>query len=923
MTRTRSPPAALPSRTPSYTAVTKRPSPLRQATSYSRSSSSGSETCFPLSQTTSSSSYSHSSHAKTKAELSAIRIALADDDAATEKRKRFILLPSPDNSLMQDDTYETYETSRSRSTCSMKSLPSSLQPSIRISIRRRDSGTTTTTTTSFQSSSDSSGCPPHLKRRVISPSAEQQRPRASKASPPASSKPKKRVGSATHAAACASLPERQRQRHVSFLPPGINPGPKTPEELHPLLWFAPVRRFARFFDLPTPCSPFSFQYDISSPPRLYTITISRTLQDQITKTALRPDEIADILAEPATVPPTTSSLVLTCPKFPWEVLASSARTPLTRAEMRKEARGGLMTPNSSSSSILMVRHITNLDVLHAIHLTLAARVMPEEWETLSNAQKKRIARSYEERCIRTDGGWDEGVRRVDYLCGKTALVGIDFGKDGKDPKVEHSPSTVTGRAEVHEYIQEHIKVHGFVINYYKKRWNAHTVTCRLPTEILTAIFNQVGLQAKAATTDSTGLWSTIHAEFRTWAPQQLDRSNGVALSVISDNAIGKKTYAVLHQVLASPLHRVKNLVLGRLRSIDSSNEDDSHISLGDFRRLLQLLGRHDGPLRTVERLEMHSNMFSHDDHDIQFRLLPDNIFAETRCLRHLILAGYGLNWGLLHTFDSLKTFIISGIPGQFRPSIVAILPVPIITDAPLQQHSEAEPLDRAVQQWIQQMDHVTTGLVSQLNVSYTGVQCWKYKGGQRTSFRTQEPPVIELRPRISTRYNLMPAAVRSLRSDPLVSLVMDGYCEVDTWTCLGNLPHVAELKAISDPLPTIEALCRGVCSPQDEQSMAHTKPENAGAHPAFPALTALTISCWDFEPRENKKLDYGELLRILDPPPAQRSMIMEKFLNCIEQRAKAKLSLKLLRMEYCRSMEKKDVLEMREMIDTVYCDVFP
>ncbi|KAG6856973.1 hypothetical protein H0H87_011362 [Tephrocybe sp. NHM501043] len=77
----------------------------------------------------------------------------------------------------------------------------------------------------------------------------------------------------------------------------------------------------------------------------------------------------------------------------------------------------------------MARHTTNLDVLHAIHLTLAARVTAEEWANLSTSDKKRIMKAYERRCVKADGGWDEGVRRVDYLCEKMILVGIDFAKE--------------------------------------------------------------------------------------------------------------------------------------------------------------------------------------------------------------------------------------------------------------------------------------------------------------------------------------------------------------------------------------------------------------------------------------------------------------------------------------------------------------
>ncbi|KAG6896077.1 hypothetical protein C0992_010451 [Termitomyces sp. T32_za158] len=313
-----------------------------------------------------------------------------------------------------------------------------------ISIHTSESGTTT----SLSSSSESSGRSLSETKSRPAPNPILLRPRPSK--PVAnqtmtSSKPKKHKASKGRATANprASIPERQRQRHVSFLPPGTNPGPKNPRELHPLLSYSPVRKFARFLDLPLPFSPLSLAYDVSSPPCPSSLTITRTLPcttetSACSKMTLGPHMINTTLSEPATVPPTTSQLVLTSPMFPWEVVASSARKNTS--------------PNASSVSIAMVRHMTNLDVLHAIHQTLAARVLPEEWASLSGSEKKRVLKAYERRCIQADGGWDEGVRRVDYLCGKTLLVGIEFvkgkEKDGVEPSVKgkmvfaHPPSTL-------------------------------------------------------------------------------------------------------------------------------------------------------------------------------------------------------------------------------------------------------------------------------------------------------------------------------------------------------------------------------------------------------------------------------------------------------------------------------------------------
>ena len=67
--------------------------------------------------------------------------------------------------------------------------------------------------------------------------------------------------------------------------------------------------------------------------------------------------------------------------------------------------------------------VSNLDVLYAVHNTLSTRVTQQEWEALghgSRAQRK-ITRAYERRCMKMSGGWEGGVRRMDYL---GELVGV-------------------------------------------------------------------------------------------------------------------------------------------------------------------------------------------------------------------------------------------------------------------------------------------------------------------------------------------------------------------------------------------------------------------------------------------------------------------------------------------------------------------
>ncbi|KAJ7056004.1 hypothetical protein C8F01DRAFT_375404 [Mycena amicta] len=188
----------------------------------------------------------------------------------------------------------------------------------------------------------------------------------------------------------------------------------TQRQLHPLFAYTHLDH-----------APIS--YDIAFPPSALTIR-SRGARKG---TRTPPSIPANVLSQPATDPPVYTQLALTSPLFPWEVVVhpnASGTAPYGHRRLR--------------------RPVTNYDVLCALHDALTERATSDEWTAVGGAEsssplgmvmlkqkqkqkQKRVLRAYQDRCIMRGGGWDSGVRRIDWLEGCTRLVGIMLDTIGK------------------------------------------------------------------------------------------------------------------------------------------------------------------------------------------------------------------------------------------------------------------------------------------------------------------------------------------------------------------------------------------------------------------------------------------------------------------------------------------------------------
>lgn len=177
------------------------------------------------------------------------------------------------------------------------------------------------------------------------------------------------------------------------------------------------------------------------------------------------------LLEPATEPPTKGQLTLRCDGLRWDIVVTASSSGKAMLESRgmgnsedlpnkpgptkrkgrtffidssdsddehDDANAGSRTSSKPPDSDA---YITNLDVLISVHEQLMLPVTQEEWAELgdgtSNLQR-RIGRAYRRRCQQThhtgeSGSWADGVKRLDYLEGRTHLVGIEARASERDP----------------------------------------------------------------------------------------------------------------------------------------------------------------------------------------------------------------------------------------------------------------------------------------------------------------------------------------------------------------------------------------------------------------------------------------------------------------------------------------------------------
>ncbi|KAG6879493.1 hypothetical protein C0992_002103 [Termitomyces sp. T32_za158] len=268
-----------------------------------------------------------------------------------------------------------------------------------------------------------------------------------------------------------------------------------------------------------------------------------------------------------------------------------------------------------------------------------------------------------------------------------------------DPRAEGPFSTAASRCVADAYIQGQIKGYDTIIRYYNRCRNALNITCRIPHEILSAIFNEVA-DAKSVATSSDNfanigsidwiqsvshvcshwrevalkipnLWSNIPLNNPSWAEEMVRRSNPVPLTIryrgpmrVMKNERCIRSFKTVTEILRFHLPRIKNLTLDSWPTFHHFLENGWPSS--ESIDILSLLNQ---PAPMMERLEVQ--LLNETPNK-----LPCELFTMSSRLRHLTLRDCWMTWDPeLIDFGNLRSLELSNLPRETNPSLYQLLTV--------------------------------------------------------------------------------------------------------------------------------------------------------------------------------------------------------------------------------------------------------
>ncbi|KAG6879492.1 hypothetical protein C0992_002102 [Termitomyces sp. T32_za158] len=274
--------------------------------------------------------------------------------------------------------------------------------------------------------------------------------------------------------------------------------------------------------------------------------------------------------------------------------------------------------------------------------------------------------------------------------------------NSRTPGAEGPCSTAASRCVADAYIQGQVKGYEKIIRYYNRCRNALNFTCRIPPEILGAIFSEVVQCTESEATSSDdianvghidwiqsvthvcshwrevalkipNLWSNIPLNNRPWAEEMVRRSDPVPLTIgykgpmsVTNNEHVHRSFKTLTEIIRFHLPRIKSLTLYS-RSITDLFPSDHYWTSSESISIFSLLNQ---PVPMMERLEVQ--LLSETENN----KLPYELFTMSSRLRHLTLKDCGVAWDLERIdFGNLRSLELSNLRRETNPSMNQLLTI--------------------------------------------------------------------------------------------------------------------------------------------------------------------------------------------------------------------------------------------------------
>ncbi|KAG6824188.1 hypothetical protein H0H92_007742 [Tricholoma furcatifolium] len=206
---------------------------------------------------------------------------------------------------------------------------------------------------------------------------------------------------------------------------------------------------------------------------------------------------------------------------------------------------------------------------------------------------------------------------------------------------------------------------------------------------------------------------------------------------------------------------------------------------------------------------------------------------------------------------------------------------------------QLEPFVTCLNRLGQRLGNAVDGMISQLMLGYSEVQCWMSLNSSKSTFSGVEA-TLQISPTDAYGHcspSLRDAFWQSLPLDQLSTLIVAENTSLTTamWSFFGDLPNLEDIRVTSNEVPLLKVLSRGI----------HKADADTAICPSFIGLQRLVLVKWQ-----------GDLY----PDSEHYVDVARSLCECFDLR-QAGLHLKLLELNSCRGFSEDDRKLLEKCVD--------